>query len=76
MTSSQAWHILAERAQTTVNCDDEQLVVCDALSEIAAELKLIQEQEAAEQLATAIRARGEAQGEFFALLGIESEGAR
>lgn len=68
MTAANAWRIVAERAQSTVTSDDEQIVLCDALGVLASRLLLQAERATTEKLRVALRQRAEAQMEFCELL--------
>jgi hypothetical protein len=72
MTPAHAWRFVADRAQTTIANDDEQLVLCDALSELAEDLHLTDEVRATRSLRAAVVARMNAQLEFRGFLNPEA----
>jgi hypothetical protein len=74
MQVSHAWRVVAERAQSAVQNDDEQCVVCESLAVMAASLALTQELAAAGKLLRALHAREAALREFERLVQAGGKG--
>lgn len=75
MQASHAWRVVAERAQSTVQNDEEQCVICESLAVMAASLALTQELAAAGRLLRALHAREAALRDFETLLHASERGA-
>lgn len=71
MTTANAWRFVAERAQSTVETDDEQIALCDALAVLAATLDLPVELGKVAGLQRALADRSAAQLEFAGFLKME-----